>query len=71
MLDATRGALKNYIDLIAKNGLKNFEELIEHVESSAEAERLLQWLDSHPEDENIQELKKALHGRVGVAAATA
>ncbi|HEV8427460.1 MAG TPA: hypothetical protein VGQ41_06075 [Pyrinomonadaceae bacterium] len=70
MLDATRGTLKSYINLIAKNDLKNFAELIKHIESSTEAEQLLQWLDSHAEDENIQELKEALKGRIRVAATT-
>jgi hypothetical protein len=70
MLDATRATLKSYIDLVAKNHLKNFAELTKHIESSTEAQQLLEWLESHAEDDNISELKEALHGRIRVAATT-
>lgn len=70
MLDATRATLKSYIDLVAKNGHKNFAELTRFIESSTVARQLLEWLESHDEDDNIRELKEVLQGRIRAAATT-
>jgi len=60
MIDAARGALKSYVELVEANDFKNNKGLIRHLESSPEAKQLLKWLDDHDETEEIIKLRTAL-----------